>query len=67
MTSRRNLNKITVFDVQDVTNGESGGTEAEPHSPDTHANGHIPKQSMCTSQKLEKNKFFWQMCQQPAS
>lgn len=27
MTSQKNLNKITVFDSQNVTNGGSGGTK----------------------------------------
>jgi len=35
MTSWKNLNKITVFDSQNITNGECRGSKAEPHTPDT--------------------------------
>lgn len=51
MTSQMILFKITVFDLQNVTNGESRGTKAEPHTSDTlyklaysqTEHGHFPK------------------------
>lgn len=58
MISRKNLNKITVFDLQNATNGGSRGTKAEPHTPDTsHKLVHSQTKHMHFPKSLRKTCF----------